>query len=86
MRRLLLPRLGRLRVANVLRAEIEAFHPDVSRTTPTCANRALQLLTKMFNLNRLLKNTRFDRIFPVRVWDIGSFRSTSGLFASSESR
>ena len=50
MRQLVVPKLGRIRVANVTRSEIEGFHREVSRTTPTRANRALQLLKKMFNL------------------------------------
>jgi integrase len=50
MRQHVVPKLGRLRVADVRRSEIEAFHREVSRTTPTRANRAVQLLTKMFNL------------------------------------
>jgi integrase len=44
------PKLGRLRVAAVRRTEIEALHRDMTKTTPVRANRALSLLTKMFNL------------------------------------
>ena len=50
LRQLIIPRLGRLRVGSVRRPEIEAFHRDVSKTTPVRANRALSLLRKMFNL------------------------------------
>ena len=50
LRQLILPKLGKLRVAVVRRSEIEAFHREVSKQTPVRANRALSLLTKMFNL------------------------------------
>jgi integrase len=44
------PKLGGMRVAAARRADIEAFHRQVSKVTPVRANRALSLLTKMFNL------------------------------------
>jgi len=50
LRQHILPRLGRLRVEAVRRADIEALHREVSKATPIRANRALSLLTKMFNL------------------------------------
>jgi len=50
LRQLILPKLGKLRVAAVRRTDIEAFHREVSKATPVRANRALSLLTKMFNL------------------------------------
>ena len=50
LRQLIVPKLGKLRVAAVRRSEIEAFHREMSKATPVRANRALSLLTKMFNL------------------------------------
>jgi integrase len=50
LRQLIVPKLGKHRVAAVRRSEIETFHRDVTKATPTRANRALSLLTKMFNL------------------------------------
>ena len=50
LRQLILPKLGKLRVAAVRRPEIEAFHREITKATPTRANRALSLLTTMFNL------------------------------------
>jgi integrase len=50
LRQLIVPKLGKLRVAAVRRSEIEAFHREMSMATPVRANRALSLLTKMFNL------------------------------------
>ena len=50
LRQLILPRLGSVRVTAIRRTEIEGFHRDVSKETPIRANRALSLLTKMFNL------------------------------------
>jgi integrase len=50
LRQLIVPKLGKLRVAAVRRTEIEAFHRDVTKVTSVRANRALSLLTKMFNL------------------------------------
>jgi integrase len=51
LNQLVLPALGKLRVAAVRRADIEAFHRDVSKTTPVRANRAHSLLRRMFNLS-----------------------------------
>jgi integrase len=50
LRQHILPRLGRLRVEAVRRADIETLHRDISRATPIRANRALALLSKMFSL------------------------------------
>ncbi len=50
LRQLIVPKLGKLRVAAVRRTEIEAFHREVTKATAVRANRALSLLTKMFNL------------------------------------
>jgi integrase len=47
---LIVPKLGTRRVLAVDRDEIEKFHREVSKATPVRANRALSLLTKMFNL------------------------------------
>jgi integrase len=50
LRQLIVPKLGRLRVDAVRRHEIEAFHRQISATTPIRANRCLALLSKMFGL------------------------------------
>ncbi len=44
------PRLGNLHVQAVRRANIEAMHRAISRSTPTRANRVLALVSKMFSL------------------------------------
>lgn len=43
------PNLGSRRIVNIRRPEIVAFHHDM-RATPYMANRALSILSKMFNL------------------------------------
>ena len=50
LNRVILPRLGRMRVELVRRADISALHREVSIETPINANRALALLSKMFAL------------------------------------
>jgi integrase len=50
LQQLIRPKLGNLRVAAVRRSDVEDFHRAVSNVTPIRANRALSLLTKMFNL------------------------------------
>lgn len=50
LHRLILPKLGRLRVAAVRRSEIEALHREISRRAPIYANRCLALLSKMLAL------------------------------------
>jgi integrase len=49
LRRFILPALGRLRVADVTRADIAKFHHDL-RHIPYQANRNLEVISKMFNL------------------------------------
>ena len=49
IQRIVLPRLGRLRVANVRHADVEAMHRAL-KGTPYRANRTLALLSKMFSL------------------------------------
>jgi integrase len=44
------PELGSLRVADVRRADIEALHRKVSKTTPIRANRVLALVSALFSL------------------------------------
>ena len=51
LRQHILPQLGRLRVDAVHRADIEALHRVVSKSTPIRANRVLALLSKMFSLS-----------------------------------
>jgi integrase len=50
LRQHILPRLGRVRVDAVRRADIEAMHREISRVTPTRANRVQSLAHKMFAL------------------------------------
>lgn len=50
IKQLIVPRLGKRTVAEVRRADIEAFHRVISKATPVRANRTLSLLTRMFNL------------------------------------
>src|SRR5690606_35399910 len=47
--RLILPRLGRMKTADVTRADVAKLHHAL-RATPYQANRALAVLSKMFNL------------------------------------
>ena len=49
LRRFILPALGRLRVADVTRADISRFHHEL-RHLPYQANRNLEIVSKMFNL------------------------------------
>jgi integrase len=49
LRRFILPALGRLRVADVTRADVARFHHDL-RHIPYQANRNLEVVSKMFNL------------------------------------
>ena len=46
------PRIGTLKVKDILRSDIAKFHHDF-RDTPIQANRCMQLLSKMFNLAEL---------------------------------
>ncbi|MBB6254115.1 tyrosine-type recombinase/integrase [Nitrospirillum iridis] len=50
MRVHVLPRLGRMKVADVRFSDVDRLHQDISRTAPYAANRVLSLLSKMFNL------------------------------------
>ena len=52
LRRFILPALGRLKVADVTRADIARFHHDL-RHIPYQANRNLEVVSKMFNLAEL---------------------------------
>ena len=49
LRRFILPALGRLKVADVTRADIAKFHHDL-RHIPYQANRNLELISKMFSM------------------------------------
>ena len=49
LRRLILPALGRLKVADVSRADIARFHHEL-RHTPYQSNHNLEIISKMFNL------------------------------------
>ncbi len=50
LRQHILPLLGRMRVASLRRADIEAMHREVSKDTPIRANRAVALMSKMLSL------------------------------------
>ncbi len=50
LRQHILPKLGKLHVADVTREDIERFHRAISKT-PSRANRALAILSTMFNLS-----------------------------------
>ena len=47
----ILPALGRMKVAAVSHADVDAFHRKISARAPTHANRALACLSKMFSLS-----------------------------------
>ena len=49
LRRFILPTLGRLRVAEVTRADVAKFHYDL-RHIPYQANRNIDIISKMFSL------------------------------------
>jgi integrase len=46
----ILPELGRMKVAGVTHADVDAFHRRISTRAPTHANRVLACLSKMFSL------------------------------------
>jgi integrase len=48
--KLVLPEIGRLKVFEVRREDIDRLHREVSRTRPIRANRMVQMLSKMFAL------------------------------------
>jgi integrase len=48
--KLVLPRLGRLKVAAVTPADIDALHAEVGKTRPVRANRVVEVVRKAFNL------------------------------------
>jgi integrase len=52
LRRFILPAIGRLKVADVAKADIARFHHDLRRI-PYQANRNLEVISKMFNLAEL---------------------------------
>ncbi len=52
LRRFILPAIGRLKVADVTRADIARFHHEL-RHIPYQANRNLEVISKMFNLAEL---------------------------------
>ena len=47
----ILPALGRMKVAAVSHADVDAFHRKISARAPTHANRVLACLSKMFSLS-----------------------------------
>ena len=47
----ILPALGRMKVAAVSHADVDAFHRKISARAPTHANRALACFSKMFSLS-----------------------------------
>lgn len=50
IQKLVLPAIGRLKVHEVRREDIDRLHREVSRTRPIRANRMVQMLSKMFAL------------------------------------
>lgn len=50
IKKLVLPAIGRLKVHEVRREDIDQLHREVSRTRPIRANRMVQMLSKMFAL------------------------------------
>lgn len=49
-RKIILPNLGRLKVAAVTPTDIDALHAEISQTRPVRANRVVEVLRKAFNL------------------------------------
>lgn len=45
------PRLGKMKVCDVARADIDRLHKAISKTAPFMANRVLSVLSKMMNLS-----------------------------------
>ncbi len=50
LEKIVLPAIGRLKVHEVRREDIDQLHREVSQTRPIRANRVIQLLSKMFTL------------------------------------
>lgn len=50
LEKLVLPEIGRMKVARVRREDIDGIHREISKTRPIRANRVAQLLSKMFAL------------------------------------
>lgn len=78
----ILPRLGRHRVADVDRAAVSELH-HAMRETPTQANRALALLSKMFNLAEQW-GYRPDHSNPTRHVDRFKERPKERFLSSAE--
>jgi integrase len=49
-RKLILPRMGTVKVAAVTPADVDALHAEVSKTRPIRANRVIEVIRKAFNL------------------------------------
>jgi integrase len=49
-RNIVLPRLGKIKVAAVRPADIDALHAEISATRPVRANRVIEVIRKAFNL------------------------------------
>ena len=47
---IVLPRLGKLKVAKVRHGDIDRLHREISKRVPIRANRCVALLSKMFSL------------------------------------
>lgn len=50
LEKIVLPAIGRLKVHEVRREDVDQIHRDISQTRPIRANRVAQLLSKMFSL------------------------------------
>lgn len=65
LKKIILPKIGRLAVKNITRADIAHFHHDM-RSRPYQANRCLAIISKMFNVAELW-GLRADGTNPTRL-------------------
>ncbi len=49
-RKIVLPRIGAMKVAAVVHADIDALHAEISKTRPTRANRVIEVVRKAFSM------------------------------------
>ncbi len=65
LKKIILPKIGRMTVKNITRADIARFHHDM-RSRPYQANRCLAIISKMFNVAELW-GLRADGTNPTRL-------------------
>jgi integrase len=65
LKKIILPKIGRMTVKNITRADIARFHHDM-RSRPYQANRCLAIISKMFNVAELW-GLRADGSNPTRL-------------------